>query len=333
MKTFFSRHTKDLDVDAATREYLWQQRLVTIHYPRGRTDELGEHDNSSLNPNDYSSRSGGVIRAFVELSQQGGYVCAQYHDKPDCLMGVVEPNTPIQLLSCLWGQKYGHVGRTAVLKTLPLSRVKVVNPSKHAMVLIGRPQQGTFMRWHTIGSTIEEIVEGRTTPLSIESLQPSQQEIMCGEFLRLPDASTENLPRLKHLLMPIGRTMKDIDIIALAEDGKRLLVQVTLKRRTQATEKLQRLAQYANKTGDHLVFFCDADSVEDYNGVRIYPIRKVFDRFTSTEAGKIWLNNAVHSWKNDQVYEEHELAEVGVSDHLSNLEDYEEKLAQGEINW
>lgn len=31
--------------------------------------------------------------------------------------------------------------------------------------------------------------------------------------------------------------------------------------------------------------------------------------------------------------ETHELAEAGMSDYLSNLEDYEEKLARGEIKW
>jgi hypothetical protein len=37
-----------------------------------------------------------------------------------------------------------------------------------------------------------------------------EHESMCAEFLRLPAAEREGLPRLVHLLLPVGRTMKDV---------------------------------------------------------------------------------------------------------------------------
>jgi hypothetical protein len=300
VQTYFCRHTEDLDIDAISRKKLWEQRFIAIHFPLDCLGALGEQDNISLNYNDYlSHKAKGEIRALVELSQQGGYVCAQYHGEPDCLMGVVEPNTPIQLLECSWGHKSKKEGRTVILKTLPLSRVKIINPNNHAMVLNGRPRQGTFMRWPRSRDTIKNIVEDKTSLLNIDSLSPDQQEIMCSEFLRSPQTVTEGLPRLTHLLTPIGRTMKDIDIIALAEDGKRILVQVTHTKRAQATNKLQRLARYASKTGDYLILFCDTDKKEQSSGVTVYPIRNVFDRFTSTEVGTKWLQSAIHSWQNE----------------------------------
>jgi hypothetical protein len=61
----------------------------------------------------------------------------------------------------------------------------------------------------------------------LSDLSPSQQEILCSEFLRMPEVESRGLPRLVHLLLPPGKTMRDIDIVGTAADGKRLLAQVT----------------------------------------------------------------------------------------------------------
>jgi hypothetical protein len=48
MTTYFARHTRDLDIDDATRKVLWDGRLVAVHFPGD-----GDEDASSLNPQDY----------------------------------------------------------------------------------------------------------------------------------------------------------------------------------------------------------------------------------------------------------------------------------------
>jgi hypothetical protein len=53
MKTYFARHTVDLDVDEATRARLWNERIVAIHFPEDRNNIIGPTDNESVDPDDY----------------------------------------------------------------------------------------------------------------------------------------------------------------------------------------------------------------------------------------------------------------------------------------
>ena len=141
--------------------------------------------------------------------------------------GWSDPNSKIELLNGKWGGRSGLQGRAAVLKTLRLSNVKLVDPVDYAVLAVGRPRQGTIMQWHLAGKTVENLVPGRRSKPQLSDLAPSQQEILCSEFLRLPEAASLGLPRLAHLLLPTGRTMQDIDIDGIATDAKRLLAQVT----------------------------------------------------------------------------------------------------------
>ena len=50
---------------------------------------LVEQDNESLDHEDYPSRAIRVVRALRQLAECGGYVCAQYHDHDDYLVGKV----------------------------------------------------------------------------------------------------------------------------------------------------------------------------------------------------------------------------------------------------
>ena len=79
MTTYFSRHTEVLDVDNETRQRLWEEGRIAIHFP---TDKRGEQpeDSSSVDPVDYSGLPGhSAMKALARLAAEGGYVCAQYH--------------------------------------------------------------------------------------------------------------------------------------------------------------------------------------------------------------------------------------------------------------
>jgi hypothetical protein len=287
MRTYFARHT--LEVDAATLQELWERPLVAIHYPEDKQGTLGVSDNSSLSPGDYGANAAKIIRALFELSRDGGYVCAEYHGQEKCVLGVVPPATPIQLLEGRWGSGE-HEGRRAILTAIPIQRVRRMDPAESAVILVGRPRQGTLSRWPSAGTDIEDLVEGRAPQLRLESLKPYQQEVMCSEYLRDP-ATGSGLPRLSKLLPLVGHTMRDLDILGLADDGRLLFAQVTKSALQDATGKVSALQQYATR-GDHLVLFCDSPATQ-LSAVTVYPIREVFNYFTRTSDGEAWLKHTL----------------------------------------
>ncbi|HYH65010.1 MAG TPA: hypothetical protein VD866_09975 [Urbifossiella sp.] len=228
MLTYFARHTDKLDIDVVSRQALWDRQLIAVHYPHSKagTLDLDATDNASLDPSDYAGSARGAIRALNDLSRDGGYIYAEYAGQ-DCLVGVVERGTPIVRLASAWGSRYGHAGRPTVLKTLQLSKVKRISKADSAAIVVGRPRMGTLQKWPRAGKLIENLVNGVRSEQTIVALTTDLQEVLCAEFLRLPAVEALGLPRLVHQLLPIGRTMRHIDLLGLAADGRRLFAQVT----------------------------------------------------------------------------------------------------------
>lgn len=231
------------------------------------------------------------MKALIELGRSGGYVCADHFPHKEVLVGLVEPNTQIELFYGKWGNRHDWEGRTAVLKTLQLTRAKVIKPSTHAVILVGRPRQGTLMKWPRAGKVIENIVEGRTGECSLGDLSPDQQEIICSEFLRTPDAAALGLPRLARLVLPVGRTMKDIDIAGLGIDGSRIYAQVTFGGGKTSLNKVEKLRDYAAERC-HLILFCECEKPAMWDCIHVIPLSLVYDLFCGSALGVAWLRAA-----------------------------------------
>jgi hypothetical protein len=291
MDTYFIRHTADMDVNDETRRFLWDERKIAIHYPHDNSGKQ-ERDSRELDPQAYSGSSRKAMRALTTLATTGGYVCARYFPYEDCLVGAVEPKSQIQLVEARWGKKWKQEGRVAVLKTLQLTRVKIVKPTESAAIMVGRPRQGTIMKWPNARKAIENLVEGHTAPPSVSDLSPAQQEIMCSEVMRLSSASELGLPHLSCLLLPVGRTMKDIDIAGLTSGGRKILAQVTHAPLANCQWKLDRLIVHKEPSATELVFFCGCDSVKNQEGVLIFPIETAFQIFKSSPLSAEWLRFA-----------------------------------------
>ena len=239
MKTYFVRHNNKISIDEATRQRLWDERRIAIHfgkYAPGTEDA----DCASTNPEDYNKGSGrNCLKLLVELAAEGGYVCAYHYPHTEWMLGFVKPGSTIEVFLGKWGDK----ARTAALKSLCLTNVKFIAPLKRAILQVARPQQGTIRRWPSAGNRIENLVEGKEVEPTLENLSSAQQETLCSEFLRLPQAEKFGLPRLAHLALPPGRSMPDIDILGVATDGKQLLAQVTHYPLSAVGDKLERLEQ------------------------------------------------------------------------------------------
>lgn len=293
METFFSRHTKTLDIDEPTRRMLWEKQLVAVHYPENREGKLLDQDNDSCDAASYTGRAAQVMRNLAKLSNDGGYVCAEYHGQEKCLVGKVEPRTKIRPVKGRWGSNSGRGGRTAVLKALPIGKVRMVRPRDHAVILVGRPRHWTLSRWPSARNVIENIVEERQASESLDSLSPDQQEILCSEFMRLPRAEDDELPSLAQLLLPVGRTMRDIDILGVDASGRMIFAQVTRLDLNQALGKLRRMSHYKDETDGHVVLFCHHTKPEYVEKVYVFPIQQAFEQFRSSASGKNWLERAL----------------------------------------
>jgi hypothetical protein len=230
MDTHFIRHSWKFDIDDATRQKVCNEQRIGLHYPHykgknGRKILGSRPDNSSLDPDDYPRNGRTAMRGLTQLATDGGYVYAEYFGQAKALVGYVKPKSKIELFRGKWGTLNESEGSRAILKTIRVRKVKIVRASDHAVTLVGRPRQGTIIRWKRAGKAIENMVEGRRSLAALSDLSPDQQEILCSEFLRSRSTAEQlGLPRLAHLILPVGRTMRDIDICGLGHSGEQLHV-------------------------------------------------------------------------------------------------------------
>lgn len=285
METYYARHTSKLTVDKQTKQIIFDENLIAIHYPAYRDGVIGATDNLSRDPSDYSGKDKEIVQTLDTLARNGGYVCVEYQDQQSTKVGIVLPNSQIRLLE----GRYEPGNGTAVLKTLRMSNVRALDPWIAIRVLVGRPQRHSLCRWHAIGDRIRHLVEQTQTTQSLNHLLPAEQEILCSEFLRLSLAEEIGLPRLVSLLVPVGRTMKDLDILGLDPNGHILAAQVTYGRIDDAPIKVETLRRYSTKSQCLPIYFC----LSDYNGlagdVHVISLQHVFTRFISTDIGRNWL--------------------------------------------
>jgi hypothetical protein len=292
LETYFVRHPqRKISLDAKTREKMWRERRVFIHF---EWDKSGNKraDSRSKNPDDYEGSAKRAVSALRRLASEGGYVCGHFDEYEKWMMGKVLPKSRIELREGKWPEsdkpKY-HDG-ICVIKTLRVRKVRLVSPEDCQVLQPAQPRQGTIMRWPSIGDAVEAIVEGKKLRSSLGALSPNHQEVMCAEFLRLKEANRFGLPQLACVLRDVGRTMKDLDIVGIAQDGKRLFAQVTYGSfdSKDVKEKLNILLKFGGLNA-HRILFCKCERSFSEQGIIIFPIEEIYTRFRKTKIGKDWF--------------------------------------------
>jgi len=284
MKSYFVRHTKGMAVIEEAINYLWEQDKIAIHFPFEGESKKNVEDSTSIDEEDYRKvNAKRAISTFSELNSNGGYIWAEYRNRKYVKIGKIVPNS-FEIYITKWRPGRFSYERKAKLKTLQIDRksVKAVSPSRAMSLRAARPRQGTIARWHSVKKRLKCLVEGIPVAKSWDSLFPSEQETVCSEYLRHPDLT--ECPTLERLLLPVGRTLKDVDIFGYAVDGKNLFAQVTYCKKARAQKKIRKLEKYDDPRS-HLVFFCDCGEIEFKNNILFIPIERV----------EKWL-------KNDEVY-------------------------------
>ena len=270
MKTYFIRHTKDFGVVDEAVENLWEDNQVAIHYPGISWPPPESPDSSSINPDDYTKPSEkSAIRCFNRLNEEGGYIWAEYRSKKDIKIGKIIPGSfyPDET-------KWRDIERSAIIKVLQMENVRQLKPTEAMFLKACRPIQGTICRWRKAAGKLDALVEGSRIEMKIKNLTPSQQEAVCSEFLRYQH--NESIPVLEHLLLPVGRTLKDVDIFGFTKSGKELFAQVTYYsfKDKRIKGKIQSLLDYSFKDSE-LVLFCNHENIELKDGYIVVPLSVV----------------------------------------------------------
>jgi hypothetical protein len=269
-RSYFARHTEVILVRRADLERLWEEDRIAIHFPGDTLSN--ERDSESLNPTDYETPyEKGVIRAFAELAEEGGYVWAQSYVSKTAKVGYVKGQREggegvVKDRDARWemrGNSYPgrQDGHPAALLTLQMERVVEVDKGKAMHLRVAAPQSTPFSRWPSVGCRLRDLVDGGPHRLPEWSMLASaEQEAACAEFLRERHTDRPDLPILKRLLLPVGRGMEDVDAYGLTDDGKYLYTQVTYHSANiaAARKKAARLGEYAGFVpgSASLVFFC-----------------------------------------------------------------------------
>ena len=290
MQTYFARHGSKLDIDQSTYRRLWENDIIAIHYPWTK-DSSHESDSESTDPQDYERTAKSALKAMHELAENGGYICAVYDPYLGCKIGFVEPDSEVELLRGTWGSKNDRSGQEAVLKAIELSKAENLGNTESINLLSGRPRQGTFCRWHKANGRVQALVEGEKRFTSIDRLGTARQEVLCSEVLRLESIESYGISQIRAFLLPVGRTLKDIDILGIDEEGNRVMAQVTNHNidSGSAEGKLQRLAEHDAVDESHRILFCQAEEISSRDGVTVFPLDEAFDMWQNSELGRQWL--------------------------------------------
>lgn len=234
---YFIRHTDILELDHSQIDALFEDRRFGFHFESNFEDK-----NDYLDEKKYSTSQGRTaIRYLLDISKNGGYIWAEYSLIKKIMIGYVEPNTKIDIISLDPNKTLNNKDGKLILKTLKFSKFQEIEARELLMLKARRPRQGTFVRWRNCFGKLTKIVENGISEEIKEwtDLTPDLQEIVSYEYLR--DKGINGW-KIKHLLMPIGRTMKDIDIYALNTKNEPVFVQVT--HLGDDKTKLQSFAQY-----------------------------------------------------------------------------------------
>ena len=299
---YFVRHTPKILVRKSDLQRLWEEDRVAIHFPGDTSGN--ERDSKSLNPEDYKeSYDKGAIRAFAELGREGGYVWAQSYVAPrqvkiGYVVGCEEGGEGVKMdHNARWELRGNHYegrrdGDPATLKTLRMEKKKIVERGEAMSLRAAIPRNWPVCRWK-VGDRLRALAKNEAPKPDWSNLSDAEQEAACAEFLRERHEDRLDLPVLSRLLLPVGRTLKDIDIYGVDTNGSLVYAQVTYHRigDAPAKQKASRLAEYAPRNPNAKLVFFGTGSIPATN--------ELSDRILYVSG-----NEEVLPWlKNDALYE------------------------------
>jgi len=268
---YFIRHTNVLEISNADVLALYEEGVIGIHY--GSDYEIDPSE--MLTPEFYDGSPAAVrsMKYLLDLAKYGGYIWSDYSPVSKTIIGEVAPNSEVFLREYCptKNEKYFPKGKL-FLKCIKLVNTLEIQTDQQLSLRARRPQQGTLTKWHKSNGKIKKILSGDSKVDSWSDLTPDQQEILVYEYLH---EQKDDEYQIKYLLMPIGRTLKDVDIYGMSNSGKKVFVQVTNFGENQG--KIEALEQYHGES-NLLVYAGDVEN-KISKSVRYLNVRDVYKYF------------------------------------------------------
>jgi hypothetical protein len=293
---YFVRHKMHIPCEDAKE--LFDKRLVAFHY----------EDIRSWDPNGYSTMAAKkTIKHFEKLDKDGDWVIADYspilctdkdrnvakeHDRKTILVGEVEQNSRDYYEStgpCTKEKAKEHDNERLkdkhIYKTLRLKKPTPLSVLSYTLFQLPFPR-GTISPLRMISvDNVQNMYKGCNLDNEVESLAPSQLEVLCEEYLRVENRKMKDLPRLKMLVAPIGGSMKDIDIAGLDSNGHYIFAQVSQAKDERVKEKVERLKMLTYKGASRIYF-------GPKSALRKFIKRK--DRIKSVDIDEVFKESSSH---------------------------------------
>lgn len=226
----------------------WENGIVGIHYG----------DLCSFNADDYEELSVNTRKALKsnfklmeEIQEKGALVAADYRNPVNkdekknraMLVGVIEKGTkkePKWFTDTDTGKKYCY-------KILKMKNPKEIYYEDHPILLSCKPLRATMCKWHLMKDKLPAIYENKPLSDKVTSLTYAELEVICYEYLRYDV--------LECLLLPIGRTLNDVDIVGLDKKGEKILAQVTFTKTKNNENKARQLSNARKSKNTQLYYF------------------------------------------------------------------------------
>lgn len=265
MEAVFIRHNFGKDAGLEVLRELWDKDLIAVHFK----------DSGSVRPEDYSNSGRVALTRLENCCKEGAIVGADFRKIEPSLILIGE----IRRRECIRPQEIGG----HIYKTVQLHNTKKI----HSPLLLAiQPRLATITGWPSAKKYLELMFKGKKIPLKLEFLHPSQLEVICYEYL------VKN-KMLGALLMPIGRTLRDVDIWGINDAGRTLLAQVTFEpSENEIRKKIEKLQNQANGHKESILIFfgprSQQDKVKDKN-ISYISIEQVFGELKSDEKSLMYL--------------------------------------------
>lgn len=240
---------------------LWSNTEIAIHY----------EPIASMNPDDYHKKSDqNAIRRLQKFCDEGVLIGAVYGDIYQSQMLIGEIHKGSQVIY----RSEKKSGVTKIFKIVKLQNARVISLRDYPILGAIQPQRGTLTRWPKAQTILQSIYHRE--PLTLDQLDPSRLEVLCQEYLRAKG-------KLKALLAPIGRTLQDVDIAGIDQDGVKVFAQVTHSENPRTIiNKLNTLKNYAGHR-TKLIFFGPDSQKRFDTDVEYIPLELVFSELEASE--------------------------------------------------
>jgi hypothetical protein len=127
----------------------------------------------------------------------------------------------------------------------------------------------TTKGWPGAENYLNALFFNKILPREVASLAPAQLEVLCYEYLRYKDL-------LNSLILPIGRSLPDIDIYGINKSGEKILAQVTQSHNKKVIERKLDVLKNYQSLNSKLIFFGPKEMLQEDSLVAYKTIEQVF---------------------------------------------------------